>query len=322
MTRIMEPTECTTVETIHKGVPDDILVCSGSPEERCKGIVRKLSPNYKANRILLLRYGDHDSAKRELNIIEMKNRLSTVGDLEEVIIDEEKPIPILAEIAQEIEKSITKGNPSISIDFTTIIKWHLLLFLKALDVKGFTEGTRFLYTEPEDYITNLFQPLSFGISKIFPVPTYSGDFDFYKDLLLVLMLGYEGERALAIFEEMDPDECLLLIAKPTYHGKEWEGRTEFLNKEIINVVGQSKIKYVDARDPLKVHQQLFKLLSSRENRKYNQAIAPLGTKPQTLGLYTYLSTNPTNTIVVYGSPSRHNEFYSQGIGRSWILPFR
>jgi hypothetical protein len=318
----VEPFECQAIDTIVKGVPDDIFICSASPEERCLGIARKLDKNYRANYVLLLRYNRHPSEKRQRNIEQLRNYLQSVGKVHEIALDEEKPIPKIKEIAQQIEEFRDKAAPKITVDITTIIKWHLLLLLKSLDTKELAKDCRFLYTEPEDYLTEIFQPLSFGINEVFPVPTYSGDFDFHKDLLLVLMLGYEGDRALAIFEEMDPDDCLLLIARPSYHEQSWEGRTERLNKEVINMVGKSKIRYIDARNPVTVHQQLNDLLSSPTLQNFNHAVAPLGTKPQTLGLYAYLKTNPSNTIVIYGSPARHNKFYSQGIGRSWALPFQ
>jgi len=322
MKTIPEPTKLEKIETIKRGAPDDVFICCGSPEERCKGTIRKRSPNYEANTVFLLRYTNHESQKREQNVKEMKERLEKVGKIIEIVVDEEKPIPIINDIIQKIEKYATEPRkPRITIDISTSIKWHLLILLKALDLKNICEKIRFLYTEPEDYETDLFQPLSFGISKIFPIPTYSGNYDFSKDSLLVLLLGYEGDRALALLEEMDPTDCLLLIAKPAYH-KEWEGRTEKMNTGIINVVGKSKIKYVDSRNPVIISQQLHRILSNQKYSKYNHIISPLGTKPQILGLYLYLSTNPSNTVLIYGAPLRHNEpFYSRGIGDSWILPF-
>jgi len=198
MKRLTEPIKVETIETIVKDEPDDVFICSGSPEERCKGSVRKLAPNYKANVVLLLRYANHESRKREKNIRIMKERLEKVGKIKEIAIDEEKPIPIVREIIQNVEKyAADSKKPKISIDISTIIKWHLLILLKALDLNKLLENVRFLYTEPEDYVTDLFQPLSFGIRQIFPIPTYSGNFDFSKDSLLVLILGYEGDRAMA-----------------------------------------------------------------------------------------------------------------------------
>ena len=310
------------VENIQKNKPDDVFICCGSPEERCKGTIRKLNPNYKADAVFLLRYTNHKSNEREKNIKELRERLNKVGDIIDFIIDEEKPIPVINEIIHTLEKfTLNSVQPRITFDISTIIKWHLLILLKAMGLKNNLKGVRFIYTEPEDYITDLFQPLSFGIRNIFPIPTYSGNYNFSEDSLLILLLGYEGDRALALLEETDPAECLLLIPKPAYQ-KEWEGRTEVMNKGIINIVGQISIEYIHSRNPIKVAQKLNKILSKPKYLRYNHIISPLGTKPQTLGLYLYLSTNPINTVLIYGTPSRHNElFYSRGIGRSWILPF-
>lgn len=322
MERILKPVELERIKTITKDKADDVFICCGSPEERCKGTIRKLAPNYKANVVFFLRYTDHESQKREKNMKEMREGLEKVGEIIEIAVDEEKPIPIIKDIIQNIEKYTAEPRkPRITMDISTIIKWHLLILLKALDLKNICEKVRFLYTEPEDYVTDLFQPLSFGVRQIFPIPTYSGNYDFSKDSLLVLLLGYEGDRALALLEEMDPTDCLLLIAKPAYH-REWEGRTEEMNIGIINIVGKSKIEHIHSKNPVMVSQQLHAILSNPKYSKYNHIICPLGTKPQTLGLYLYLSTNPPNTVLIYGSPLRHNEpFYSQGIGKSWILPF-
>lgn len=323
MRNIPEPIELKTVETCEVNKPDKLYICWGSPEVRCKGSIMKLSPDYKSENIFILRYTDHESEKRERNIKDMKDRLEKVGKIKEITIDEDIPLPIIKEIAQEIENSVKDSkHPRITIDVSTPIKWHLLILLKLLDLRDLLDKIRFLYTEPEDYCTNLFQPLSFGIKEIFPIPMYHGNYDFSNEDLLVLILGYEGSRAMALYENIDPTETLLLIADPPYH-PEWKGRTEKMNKEIINIVGESKIEYIHSRNPFSVATKLYEILSDRKYSEYNHIISPLGTKPQILGLYLYLATNPMNTILLYGVPLRHNElFYSHGIGRTWALPFK
>ncbi len=322
MERATEPIECASISRITSDAPDDALICCGSPEDRCLGTINRLTPDYHARTVYLIRYTNHESRKRAENIEKMRQKLSTVGPIRDIQIDEEKPIPVIMDLIEEITKSaINTRKARISIDISTIRKWHLLIFMKAFEAVKERHLLRFLYTEPEDYVTDLFQPLSFGIKDIFPIPNYSGNFDFSRDSLLVLMLGYEGDRALALFEEMDPTECLLLIAKPSYH-EEWEGRAEVMNKGIISAVGSSQIRYIHSRNPILVAYQLRELLSHTHFKQYNHVISPLGTKPQTLGLHCYLSSNPPNTVLLYGSPARHNElFYSKGIGRSWVLPY-
>lgn len=317
--------ECVNIRSltpIEDNKPDDIFIISASPEERCKGLINLISPQYKCNTIYLLKY-DHPDKRREENIQYMKKKLNNIGKITEFQINEDKPLYLIEELIYSIKEVISDSdNPKINFDISTVIKWHLLLILKALGISNLAEKVRYLYTEPKDYITELFQPLSFGIKKIFPIPFFSGNYDFSKHSLLILMLGYEGNRALALLEELDPSECLLLIPKPAYH-KEWEGRTEKMNRGIINIVGKSNLEYIDPRNPVLVYNKLKSILSTSKYSKYNHIISPLGTKPQTLGLFLYLSDDPSNTILVYGAPLRHNNlFYSEGIGRSWILPIR
>ena len=318
------PNLITSIETQIKGCPDDLFICWGSPEERCKGSAMKLSLNYKSKDVIILRYSGHKSKEREENVTFLANILNKVGKTQIIQINEEIPIPSIKETIILIESILESiKNPRILIDISTPIKWHLFVFLKFLDARGLLKNVRFLYTEPKDYDTNLFQPLSFGIKEIFPIPLCYGNYDFSNDDLLVLMLGYEGSRAVAMFENIDPARTLLLIANPPYH-PEWKGRTEKLNEEIINIVGTSEIRYIDSRNPISVALQLQDILSEKEYSKYNHLISPLGTKPQLLGLYLYYSQFPTpsNTILLYGAPLRHNEFfYSYGIGRTWELPY-
>lgn len=317
-----EPRKIDLIRNVINGKSDNLFICWGSPEERCKGSILKLDTDYKAEHAFLLTYQGHDSEKRQKNINEMTDKLKKVAKLDVFVLDETEPLSMLKEVCEKIESVVKHEKiPRITIDITTPIKWHLLVFLKFLGSRGLLNKARFLYTEPEDYIIDLFQSLSFGIKEIFPIPTFYGNYDFSKDDLLVLMLGYEGSRAMALHEDVDPAECLLLIADPPYQ-PEWKGRTEELNKEIINLVGSSKVRYIDSRNPVKVSQQLHDILLKKEFAKYNHVISPIGTKPQALGLYLYLrSSSIINTILVYGAPLRHNElFYSSGIGRTWELP--
>lgn len=311
--------EIQTIKTIIDNEADDVFISSGSPEIRCLGTLKKLDEKYRANQIFILKYS-HKNEKREKNLKEMHQILSKIGPIEEFLIDEELTMPMISEIIQKIEKQ-TRGSasPKITIDVTTLIKWHILVLLNMLDKKNLLHKCRFLYTEPEEYIIDLFQPLSFGIKQIFPIPLFSGNYNFAKDCLLVIFLGYEGNRAMALLENIDPTECLLLIPKPAYHS-EWEGRTEEMNKEIINIVGNSNIKYIDSRNPVLVATQL-KTILSESCSKYNCLISPMGTKPQTFGLYLYWTTNPADTSLIYNAPLRHNNlFYSEGIGKIWKLP--
>ena len=307
------------VNTVHE---EDIFIATGSPESRCLGLMNKMGDTYHVSKAIIIEY-DHECPEREGNIIQMKEALERHSDALQVIkANEAAIIPKIAEIIEIISQSIEGvENPKITIDISTMIKWHLLILLKALAQKSFLSYVNFVYTEPHDYILDSMYPLSFGNKGTFPVPFYQGNYDFYRETCLILMLGYEGQRSMAIFESIDPEKCLLIIPKPPYK-PEWEGRTEEMNKEIINVVGQKNIYFADARNPNKVKNQLHEIVSKSNISNYNHIFAPLGPKPQLLGLFDFYMENSDKINIVYVSPLRHNPLYSTKIGRSWIIKER
>jgi hypothetical protein len=321
MTSVNEPVELNQISTMTADKPDDIFILCASDEDRCKGAVSRLAPEYRTGCFFLIRYID-PNPEREKNIEEIKKMLVGKGHLIEFPIDQDKPLIGINSLLGELYRYIPNINqPRISFDFTTLMKWNLLLILRGLEMKHLAKSIRYLYTEPVRYQTEVIKPLSYGVKEDFAIPTFSGSYDFSKEPLLIILLGYEGDRALSLFEKVEPAECLLFIADPPYND-EWRGITEKMNEAIINLAGEDKKKPLEARDPLVVAEQLHSVLSSNEYSKYNHMIAPLGTKPQTVGLHLYMQTNPLNTILLYNRPLRHNQpFYSEGIGKTWHLPF-
>src|SRR5688572_31830241 len=56
-------------------------------------------------------------------------------------------------------------------------------------------------------------------STLFPYTTL------FRSVLLLILLGYEGDRAMALFNNLDPSETLLIVPKPAFH-QEWERSEE------------------------------------------------------------------------------------------------
>jgi len=313
--------EVSKLSCVYSDKPDDIFVCCSSFEERCLGSLYRFD-GYRANQTYLFSYSSK-SKKRDKNLQEMKALLSKISSVTEILTEEDNPIPAVRNLVSNISVFMKDcANPAITLDISTFTKRHLLLLLRALHQIHLLNHTRLLYTEPKKYVIDLVQPLSFGLKEISVIPTFSGQCDPHKDLLLVIFLGYEGDRAMALFENMDPHRCITVIPKPAYR-PEWEGTTEKMNSTILNALDKKSIKYADSRNPVRVTEHLRNILSEYPRDKYNYYIAPLGTKPQTVGIFLYTILHPDETTLIYAAPLRHNEpFYSTGIGPTWILPFK
>jgi hypothetical protein len=176
------------------------------------------------------------------------------------------------------------------------------------------------YSEPGDYLVSEFVPLSFGLESLQQIPGFPGCADCSRPIHLVLFLGYEGDRALAVYEQIQPMDTTLIIPSPPFRPS-WEGRTEKMNRDLLAVVGSEAVQTVDAIDPTATVRKLQEVLGNGSPRSAHASIiCPLGTKPQTLGVFEFLRQTNDPAAVVYARPLRHNHsFYSSGIGPSWVV---
>lgn len=303
----------------YPGQPDSVFIACASFEERCLGVLRRLSEDYRFDNGFLFAYDDPNE-ERELHLQEMEQILKLRGSLQTIRTSENEPLPALGELAAKLNRlKLHTDNCIITIDITTFTKRHLLLLLKIIDDLGLWNALRVYYTEPRDYITDLYLPMSMGVRAISPITGFISHGPLSKPTLLVIILGYEGDRAKSILENLDPNEVLLIVPKPAYH-PEWEGRTEAMNKQLIKIIGQDRIRYIHSQDSLMVANQLEEILRGYPLDEWRCSIVPLGTKPQTLGTFLFWRKNKGKLSIVYGQPLRHNErFFSMGAGRTLLL---
>jgi hypothetical protein len=169
---------------------------------------------------------------------------------------------------------------------------------------------RVVYVEPTDY-TQRAAPtegeifdLSEKIKGIAPLPGFASftigpEDDFY----LVALLGFEGTRFAYLLEMVQPlgDQVVPLIGAPgfrpeypfyAYHGNQ---------SPLIDTRGWAMVRYVTANCPFR----MFSTLAEIE-REFSAPIkvAPIGTKPHSLGAVLYAIANEGSVELVYDHPVR------------------
>ena len=297
----------------------EVFIACASFEDRCLGAVRLLSSRFRFAHSYLCVY-DGDSDDRRTNARAMTEILQGLGPMSIVEASEENPSRSIAEVLTEIRSLAVRSDIRVTLDVSTFTKRHLLMLLHALDDAGLWNSLRILYTEPQDYVVDMYVPMSTGIRDVATIPSFTNLQPTDRPVLLVIMLGYEGDRAMALFQTIEPNDTVLLVPKPAYR-PEWEGRTEQLNRQLVSLLGPDAISYADSRDPLKVKMALHTVLSARNSTgDWTCLVSPLGTKPQAVGLYSFWRENPESCALVYAQPLRHNErYYSTGSGPTWEL---
>jgi hypothetical protein len=301
---------------------DDIFICFASFEERCKGFEISLK-DYKANHCCILRIIDEPCEKREKLLQELMQLLNNVGQVSILETQHKDPIVGIIRLAEYIRNHVNRDCPRISIDITTFPRKHLFLVLKLIDKMGLWDGLRLYYTLPVKYLTDMIHPLSYGLGEIAIIPTFKGFYNPHEELKLILFLGYDGDRALALLEGIEPHKTMLVIPQPAFY-PEWEGKTEELNRAILSQTDEGSVFYSDAQDPISTFKLLEKIICPR--KEFNQGnwyIAPLGTKLQAVGVYYFLAKYPEAASVIYAALLRHNEdAFTEGIGKTFEVSKR
>lgn len=313
------PVEAKQLKTFDASAPDDVFILAASWEERCLGTARRLG-SYTCGTVVLTTY-DHPSELREKHLKELIERLSPIGDLQRLMSTRGDPLDSVRNTVRIIRDRVGQRQPRISIDISTFTRKHLLLLLQGLDLADMLKTCQFYYTEPEDYHSHDDEPITQGISSVRAIETYTGYNNPSCDSVLVLFLGYEGRRAQALWEHLEPNITIAVIPDPPYK-PEWRNRTETQNRYLLSCLNRGRVLKSHSREPEDTEGLLKNLVSSELYRatSYNYLIAPLGTKAQLLGLYRFWRRNPGFATVMYANPVRYREERaSHSVGRTWLL---
>lgn len=300
-----------------------LLISCSSHEGRCRGLIERTT-HWSPENALLFHYDD-DNPRREKNHQFLVSNLRKRGVVTQDLTFTELSASL--SLSRNIRFLLSAINDAsienIVIDISVLTKRHLFMMLQWIDDFGFWDRLTIVYTEPEEYDVSEFIPLSFGLRSIQHIPGLPAATDLSRPVHLVLFLGYEGDRALASYEHVQPMVTTVVITHPPYR-EDWQGRSEALNQDFLALCGSQSQRLVDGIDPYETVVALQEIFTgSTSESEYAKIICPIGTKPQAVGIFSYLRSCIDTPAIVYASPFRHNHrFFSHGVGKSWILSDR
>jgi len=201
-------------------------------------------------------------------------------------------------------------NRNIIIDFSVMVKPYFFLLIKHLTTIR-TKRLGFLYTEPEAY-----ESFTRGAMATRDVPGYSGTRTLTKKDALAILLGFEGNRAISVYNEINPDLTIPINGFPSYK-PEFKDISILKNKELLLDEEIFKnLRFAPANDPFETKNVLHELYLSLSH-EYNLSIAPLGSKPMALGSCLF-AIEHTDCRVIYPYPQEYLPKSSKGWRKSWI----
>ena len=302
-----------------ENLPDGaVLVTCSSHEDRCRALLSYIQ-SWSPSEVVLFHYDD-DNPIREVNHHRMESAFrKMVSRLTVLQFTEADAVSSLRDNMPFLRQAIDRSDyRAVVMDISVFTKRHLLMMLRWLDDYDLWDRLYVVYSSPDDYLVSQHIPLSFGLASFQQIPGFSACPDLSRPVHLIMFLGYEGDRALAVYEQTQPMKTTLVVANP--YRPSWTGRTEQFNHDILALAGEQPVRKVDALDPDATSATLTDLLGRSGRDDFARIICPLGTKPQTLGVYSYIRESDDPPAIVYAGPLRHNHaFFSTGLGETWML---
>jgi len=214
-------------------------------------------------------------------------------------------------------------NKNILIDITSIKHPILFYFLTLLKRDYNPKSLIITYTEPEEYIQQKVENVTkkFDLTEKFcsvkPLPGFLRVNDHNKERLLVALMGFEGNRFSKAFEDVNPAtrKTYAVVGFPSFQ----PGWQYYVYSENQYALEQSRayalIKRSTANEPFGVYNILNDIKTN--NPEHEVTIAPIGTKPHSLGACMFAIDN-LDVQLYYDFPSFGDKKRTIGVGNTFL----
>ena len=266
--------------------PVDVFICSASFEDRCRSItdhIEAVPIEYS-----IVAYNENFLSRIRENLTYLSGEfVQRTGKKRhsELALDTNKPIQTADRIANLIGSIVTDGAHRFLIDTTTFTRESLLILVRYLKLSlAPSDSVQFLYANAKEYSIGDDQEdkwLSKGIREVRSVLGYPGDFLPSRRNHLIILVGFEDDRALSLIRECEPALVSLGLGDRSEagtgpHQNTNENRFARL-KTFVDPVSEFVFKGYDAEASCEI---LKKQAGSRS--ELNTIIAPMNTKISTL----------------------------------------
>ena len=285
--------------------PVDIFICSASFESRCRSVADVLEPSH-AERVLVCANENFPA------ILSDNGRYLTgryAGRSKMVFLSTEDPLKTADRLQNAFRETADDLPRRYLVDVTTFTHEALLILLKILQLKlKETDSVTFAYATAKEYSVGDSEEtkwLSKGISDVRSVLGYPGRILPTQKSHLVIMAGFESERAGLLIERYGPNKVSLGRGDPM---SSISPDHYSVNQAIHTKI---KAKYTDVMeftfsclDPIvtksevKAHIQL--------TTDHNVLIAPMNTKLSTIGV-ALLAFEDNSVQLCYAPAHQYNE---------------
>lgn len=265
----------------------DLFICSSSFEERCLAVPESLGLSVK--KVLVCENQDYEPfvSHNTQRLLKHFGRRA-----KKVTLRTDDPLLVADNLSGALEKAIRPQTETCVVDISTFTHESLLILVKVLNQSGYKGSLRFVYAGAKDYALNLPDNekwLTKGVDDVRSVLGYPGIILPSQRLHLVVMVGFESERAEKLIETYEPAAISLGLGTVTESVRRDHHKVNAgFHQKVLEFARNLATQKTDTRefsfscvDPIRTRSSLLEQLTLYPD--YNTVIAPMNTKVSTLG---------------------------------------
>lgn len=299
----------------------DMLICSASFEERCLAVASSINKD-AIDVAIVCRYNGYVQLSENNN----NKLLDTFGSKAMAIsLDKDMPLAIYDTLHDII---IEKQPKSILLDITTFTRETILIALmlfkqdvfKDIDVTlSYVPADRYSTSE-NNSVNDIW--LSKGVNEIRTILGYAGSFTSLKKTLLIVLVGFEKERAEILINRFEADKLYLGYVPPQESHNEALSEINVANfTRLVSIVGDCNTFEFSCRYLDRTYGVLKDIIESNKE-EYNIIISPMNNKMSTLAVANIAYDYP-EVQVCYASTNQYNtEAYSSAADKVILFDFQ
>jgi len=315
-----EPTQVEHLTRLNEYGPDDLFICCASFEDRSVSSVSKMGVDFRTSFAVIF-VVEEPLYKKQIdnNLFKLQNELRkrTTEGIFVISCQRESPVDGIGQLKNIWEQCKPRNpeEPFITVDISGFTKIYLLELLHYLVVELNLGIPRLLHTT-QKYLPS---KLTRGVEQITTVPNFFGSPSWERQTLLVLFLGFESERSLAVWKHFNPAKTIAVITNPPRSGNLDYLRSSQKNNSYLLSQPCVEVRNVPADNPYAAKDMLVAVHNDTKG-SLNMVIGPFGTTPQTVGMFLFCLEYP-KVQIVYSFPVKYTRSYLQRKpGPTLLLP--
>jgi len=315
-----EPIEIEYLTKLNEYGPDDLFVCCASFEDRCVSSASRVSADFRTRFAVIFLIEEPLYKKQvETNLFRLQSELGKRATEGIFVIrcQRDDPIEGIAQLRNIWRqcKPRDSDEPFITIDISGFTKIYLFELLHYLVVELNLGVPRLLHTTQ----TYLPTKLTRGVQQITTIHNFFGSISYEKQTILILLLGFEPDRSLAVWKHFNPSRTIALITNPPRYGNLDYLKYARENNSYLLSQPSIEVRDVPPDSPYAV-KSVLEAIHNDTRDLFNMVISPFGTKPQVVGVFFFCLEHP-KVQAVYSFPVKYTRSYLQRKpGHTLLLP--